>query len=313
MSTPATILIFLASLAVTLAAAGFFADRLDHIGPGLGLPEPVVGLLTAVAADAPEIAAAVIALVHGQRGVGLGVVLGSNAFNLAGMVGVSAVVTGAVSVERGPLLLEGALGVTASVIVFGLALGVLDPLAAFALILLLGGGYLVITVHPHRHLPRTDTTTAADHSRLWQPALLILPAVALIVVGALGMVHTALTLAGRWHVAPSLVGVSVLAVLTSVPNAFTAVRLGLAGRGSALVSETFSSNTINLVGGVIIPALVVGLSARSSLDEFDMAWVLAMTLLTTGMLARRGGLRRGGAVLLVVLYLVFIGAQLAKL
>ena len=63
----------------------------------------------------------------------------------------------------------------------------------------------------------------------------------------------------------------VLAVLTSLPNAYTAVRLGLVGRGSALVSETLASNTINLVGGVIIPALAVGVAARSGLVDFDLA------------------------------------------
>src|SRR6478672_656844 len=54
--------LFCLSLAVTLGAAGLFADRLDHLGPRIGLSEPLVGLLTALAADGPEIASALIAL-----------------------------------------------------------------------------------------------------------------------------------------------------------------------------------------------------------------------------------------------------------
>ena len=50
------VLFFLGSLAVTLAAAAFFARRLDRIGLRLGLPETLLGLLTALAADAPEAA-----------------------------------------------------------------------------------------------------------------------------------------------------------------------------------------------------------------------------------------------------------------
>src|SRR5260370_15558562 len=95
MGTPLAILLFVASFAVTLAAAGFFADRLDHVGPRLGLPEAVVGLLTAAAADAPEISSALVALAHGEKQVSLGVVLGSNAFNLAAMIGLSAILAGA--------------------------------------------------------------------------------------------------------------------------------------------------------------------------------------------------------------------------
>ena len=49
-----------------------------------------------------------------------------------------------------------------------------------------------------------------------------------------------------------------------MPNALTAVRLGLAGRGAALVGETFNSNTINLGFGVIVPSLFVTFAAASA-------------------------------------------------
>src|SRR3954466_10234441 len=82
-----SVLLFFASLAVTLAAAAFFARRLDRVGLRLGLPETLLGLLTALAADAPEVSSALAALVKGEQAVGAGVVLGSNVFNLAAMVG----------------------------------------------------------------------------------------------------------------------------------------------------------------------------------------------------------------------------------
>ena len=73
-----------------------------------------------------------------------------------------------------------------------------------------------------------------------------------------------------------LVGVLVLAVVTSLPNAYTGVRLGRSGRGSALVSETVNSNTINLVGGLAIPALFVTVSIRSGLERADGIWLLVL-------------------------------------
>ena len=82
------------------------------------------------------------------------------------------------------------------------------------------------------------------------------------------MVKAALALARHWQISQTVTGVVVLAVITSLPNAFTAVRLGLAGRGEALVTETLASNTINLTGGVLLPALfvtVAGSGARRSL------------------------------------------------
>src|SRR3954470_23767734 len=93
-------LIFLASLAITLAAAAFFARRLDRVGLRLGLPETLLGLLTALAAGAPETASAIAALVKGEHGVGFGVILGSNVFNLAAMFGFSALLCGAIRIRR---------------------------------------------------------------------------------------------------------------------------------------------------------------------------------------------------------------------
>src|SRR5438067_1493670 len=106
MAPPLAIVLFLASAALTFGAAGFFADKLDHVGPRLGLPEAVVGLLTAAAADAPEVSSALVALARGEKQVSLGVVLGSNVFNLAAMIGLSALVTGAVTIRRKALMVE---------------------------------------------------------------------------------------------------------------------------------------------------------------------------------------------------------------
>jgi Ca2+/Na+ antiporter len=112
----------------------------------------------------------------------------------------------------------------------------------------------------------------------------------------------------RWSVPEYLVGVLVLAVLTSLPNAFTGIRLGLQSRGSALLSETLNSNTINLVAGIAIPALFLSLGSFSGLVAFDLAWLIGMTLVVLALLVR--GVGRSGGALIVGLYLVFLGVQI---
>ena len=95
----------LASLA-TLVAARVFAAWLDRLGARLGFSEALLGVLTAVAADGPELSSAVTALARGEHDVGLGVVLGSNAFNLAAMLGGGAILCGALAPRRPALALE---------------------------------------------------------------------------------------------------------------------------------------------------------------------------------------------------------------
>jgi cation:H+ antiporter len=100
-------------------------------------------------------------------------------------------------------------------------------------------------------------------------------------------------------------------VLTSLPNAFTAVRLGLHGRGSAVLSETLNSNTINLVAAVAIPSLILGLGDFSGLVAVDLVWLLVMTAGVLALLARPQGVGRAAGALLVATFLAFAVVQVA--
>ena len=294
------------------AAAGYFADKLDHIGPRIGLPESAVGLLTAVAADTPEIASAIVALIAGDRETSLGVVVGSNVFNLAAMIGLSALLAGRVVVGRRALTIEGCASMLALLLTIGLVAGALPAPVALLLLLAIAVPYLVVTL---RHGGGHGTAHSGGHQlergALLGPIALTVPAVCLIVAGATGMVKAALALAHHWHVSQTVTGVLILAVITSLPNAFTAVRLGLGGRGDALVTETLASNSINLTGGVLLPALFVTVAGSGAGIRFGFAWLAVMSLLTLALLARPAGLGRAGGAVLVGLYAVFVVIQVA--
>ncbi len=319
--------LFLVSLVVTLAAAQLFARRLDRLGVRFGFPEALIGLLTALAADGPEISSALFALAKGAHDVGVGVLVGSNGFNLAAMIGLSALLSGCVRLPREVLLLEGLVGLLITLLAGALLLKWLSPPAAAGLSVVVLIPYLTLVIAGPRLLerlaekPRSPTARLAralhEHPGPERPPdalrnpthhllALIVVDVALIVAGSAGMVETALTLGGDWHVPNAVLGVLILAPLTSIPNAATAVRLGLARRGAALVGETFNSNTINLAAGVIVPSLFVTLAALSTLGKLQFAWLVAATLLTLTMLARPGGMRRAGATALIALYFAFV-------
>jgi cation:H+ antiporter len=316
MSTELAAVVFVVSLGVTLYAAAVFAERLDRLGARFGLPEALLGLLTAAAADAPELASAIVALVNGEKRVGLGVVLGSNVFNIAAMIGSSALAAGCVALRRESLLLEGgvAIGVTTAVCLLGF--GVLPAWASLVLTIAILAPYVtVITLAESGH--GFEHTMGEPHRRrpvagrkLLRTVSVLPPAVAAIVLGSIGMVHAGVRLGHAAGMSQALVGVLLLAVLTSLPNAYTGIRLGRAGRGSALVSETMNSNTINLVGGVAVPALFVGFGERfSSLVIVDVVWLLATTGIAVALLARPGGLRRAGGAALVGSWLAFAVVQ----
>jgi len=324
MSPAVAVPLFLVSLAVTLAAARVFARRLDRLGVRFGFPEALIGLLTAVAADGPEIASALFALAKGAHDVGVGVLVGSNGFNLAAMIGLSALLAGRVRLARETLMFEGAVALLITLFAAALLLRWLSPAGATVLSAFFVVPYLAVVVagpsfrgrrlsrlsralHEHAATERPpDTSTDPTHHLL---GLIVLDLI-LIVAGAAGMVESALSLAGDWHISNAVLGVLILGPLTSIPNALTAVRLGLAGRGAALVGETFNSNTINLGFGVIVPSLFVTFAAVTTLGKLQLAWLVGATLVTLGALARPGGMRRLEAAMLVILYFAFVGGTL---
>jgi cation:H+ antiporter len=327
MSAALAVPLFLVSLGVTLASARLFARRLDRLGVRFGFPEALIGLLTAVAADGPNVSSSLFALLKGAHDVGVGVLVGSNAFQLAAMIGVSALLAGAVRLPRETVLLEGVVGLAITLLAAALLLRWLSSAAALLLSLLVVVPYLALVIggqrlherpesklrrlahalheHPGPEPPAEAPTNPTHHLL----GLIVLD-VALIIAGSAGMVQAALSLGADWHIPNSVLGVLILAPLTSLPNALTAIRLGLAGRGAALVGETFNSNSINLAVGVIVPSLFVTFAALSGVEKQQLAWLLAMTIAAVGLLARPAGMRRAGGAVLLILYFAFVAGTL---
>jgi cation:H+ antiporter len=314
------ILLFTGSLLLTLAAASFFAQRLDRVGLHLGLPETVLGLLTALAADAPETASALVALAKGEDKVGVGVILGSNVFNVAAMIGLSAVLCGRIRIQRPALAVEGVVGVAVTLAVGALLLKLISPWLTLLLLAIVLVPYLTLLSLGPGRAPRPLVRFFGERHRpdhvlahgetLLMPALTLAPALALIVAGSTGMVESAVSLAHRWSVPDVVVGIFVLAILTSLPNAFTAARLAFQQRGSAVVSETLNSNTTNLLFGVSLPAFFVTLGSTAALTGFELGWLLLMTVTAIALFARHSGVTRSGGLAILLLYAVFVAVEL---
>jgi cation:H+ antiporter len=135
-------------------------------------------------------------------------------------------------------------------------------------------------------------------------ALAVVPALAVVVGGAYGMVAAAQSLGDRWDVSDLVLGALVLAALTSIPNLIAAVRLARHGRGAACVSEALNSNNANILVGLCVPALILGLGSASGIETFAAFWMVGMTIVAVA-LGFGGGLtrREGGAI--VALYVAF--------
>jgi cation:H+ antiporter len=120
------------------------------------------------------------------------------------------------------------------------------------------------------------------------------------------MVDTSLVVADAIGLSHALDGLLILAVVTSLPNMSTAIRLARQGRGDATVSETLNSNNINLVGGIVIPATILGVGSVPGGVSADLIWLVLLTAGTLVALSRHRGMGRLAGVALAGAYVAFV-------
>ncbi len=147
---------FLVGAVVSLGTSWVLVSRLERVGERFGLSEALLGFLAAFAADTPEITAAVTALAHHERTIGAGVIIGSNVFNLAALLGLGAVVAGRIGLHRKVIVLGGAVALWVAIVCFGMVVGIVEPAAGVGLVFAVLVPYVIVLVaHPTeiRRLP----------------------------------------------------------------------------------------------------------------------------------------------------------------
>jgi cation:H+ antiporter len=316
MSVGAALAVGCVCVVALIGASLVFGRKLDRVSERLGLSEGLHGILTALGADAPEIATAVAAILASHEEAGVGVVIGASTFNLAALLGLSAVVAGRVAIHRHGLLLNGGVGLAVVGVGVALVLGGIGATPATVLILAVLVPYVVLlSLGPGRvrgplgaavREEAEDMRTERVPPATLIDALEIVPCLVVIVAASVWLVKATTDLGDRWGVSDVVVGTLVLAGLTTLPNVVTAVRLALHGRGAAVVSEAFNSNSLNILFGLAIPSLFLTLGGASGIQAFTAWWLLGMTAVAVVLAWSGRGLARIEGASLILLYVPFV-------
>ena len=316
---------------ISLCASWLLVTSLERVGARLGLSEALLGLLAALAADTPEITAAVTALVRHDERVGAGVVIGSNVFNLAALLGLSAVVAGQIALHPRVVELAGGVALWIAAASLAVVTGAFSPLVGLLSVLAVLGPYVVILGVRHERLARARLPSSltrwlvaaiteeelelevAIHPRRGhaRDVLMTAGAVAVVVGASIAMERTASELGTRHAVPAIVVGALLLAGVTSLPNAVAAVYLAMRGRGAAVLSTALNSNALNIFAGLLIPTTILRLGAPSGQTTFVAASYVAMTIIALVFTYVHRGLHRSAGLVIIAAYLVFAGVLLA--
>lgn len=321
---------FLAGALVSLATSWLLVSRLERVGERLGLSEAVLGIVAAMAADAPEVTAAVTAMAGGEQRLGAGVILGSNVFNLAALLGLGAVVAGRIGLHRKVVLLGGTVAMCVAGVCLAVVAGLVPPAAGCLL------GLLVVALYgvalgasgrglarlrlPRRWITWLRSAVTEEEAELesairpapgrWPDVAIAAGSLVVVVAASVTMERAASALGTRFAIPEIVVGGLVLAAVTSLPNAVAAVYLAARGRGAATLSTALNSNTLNVVIGLLIPATLIGLGRPSGQTILAGVWYLGLTAAVLALAYRDRGIWRLTGILVIAAYGVFAGSIL---
>jgi cation:H+ antiporter len=314
------VVFFFLGLAALVVGAEALVRGASRIALSLGISPLVVGLtIVAMGTSSPEVAVSVGAALSGNTDIAVGNVVGSNIFNVLFILGISAVITPLV-VHSQIIRQEVPIMIGASVILAVMILdGLLGRLESVLLLVLLVA-YLVFLVRQSRaetvEVRDEYEGAAARRDAGWDShwavqVLLIAAGLGLLVVGSGWLVDSAVAFARALGVSDLVIGLTIIAAGTSMPEVATSIMAAIRGERDIAVGNVIGSNTFNILGCLGLSGVVSanGLTIAPAVLNFDI-WVMiavAVACLPVLLLRRQIGRKRG------VLFLAYYAAYVVYL
>ena len=276
------VLMFAAGLAVLVVGADVLVRGASRLAVSFGVSPLVVGLtVVAFGTSAPEMAVSVGSALAGSPDLAIGNVVGSNIANVLLILGISALIT--------PLLVDEQIirqeipimiGASALLVVMALDgnIGLLESIALFGLVI----AYTVFLVVQSRRASKavqdefeTEIPTST-WDRHWAVQVgLIVGGLVMLVVGADWLVDSAVAFARAFGVSDLVIGLTVVAVGTSMPEIATSIVAAMRGQRDIAVGNVVGSNVFNILAvlGAAGIASGAGLPVSEAARNFDL-WVM---------------------------------------
>jgi cation:H+ antiporter len=271
-------------LVALLIGAEILVRGAARIAAFFGMSGLVIGLtVVAFGTSSPELSVSVMSSLNGQTDLALGNVVGSNIFNVLFILGISALLTPlAVSVQLIRLDIPVMIGVSALVYLLSLngTLGLTEGMILIFL-LVVYTGFLIVQGKKTGSADSNEATEKPQGARgLLISVAYILGGLALLVQGSDWLVQGAVSIARRMQVSELVIGLTVIAAGTSLPEVATSVLASLRGQRDIAVGNVVGSNIFNLLGVLGVAAIVApnGLPVSPGALAFDLPVMIAVAL-----------------------------------
>lgn len=300
------VVLLAAGFAMLIKGADCFVDGASRLADRFGIPQLIIGLtIVAMGTSAPEAAVSISAALQGNAGITIGNVVGSNILNILLILGVTSCIR-AIAVQKSTIKYEipFMIGMTVLLVFFGLADKQVSRLEGGVLwiFLIVYLAYLLKMAKQGQENGGEDGKTVSKETKkedkMWKLVLLIAAGLALIVCGSNVTVDAATAIADRLGVDDRIIGLTVVALGTSLPELVTSITAAVKGKADIAVGNIVGSNLFNILFIVGMTALIIPIpySADFLVDSITVIAASALLLICVVKNKRLG--RAGGAVML---------------
>jgi cation:H+ antiporter len=304
-----------AGLVILAIGAEILIRGATEIARRLGFSELLIGLtLVGFGTSTPELVSSVQAALQDSAGIAVGNVVGSNIANVLLILGLSTFIA-PIAVEPRSFHRDSIAVVLATLLAIGVSLtGGFSQLAGLAFLGGLGA-YILLAWLTERG--RTDAPEAVRHEAAGAalphgPRSLALDVVfavaglAILILGAKLLVGGAVNVASTLGVSDAVIGLTIVAVGTSLPELFTSVMAALRGKSAIALGNVVGSNIYNTLGILGATAAIHPLTAPREIVWFDNWVMLAATLAMVWFARTQARISRAEGAVMMLAYALYI-------
>lgn len=290
-----------------IKGADWFVDGAAGIAARFGIPQLVIGLtIVAMGTSAPEAAVSINAALTGNAGITIGNVVGSNILNILIILGVTALIID-VAVQQSTIKYEipFMLVVTGVLLVFGMTGNEVVFWEGVALWIL----FILYLVYLFRMAKNGEGDEEEEKSRaIWLQILLLIVGGAGIILGADLTVDNASKIATALGMDDRLIGLTIVAFGTSLPELVTSVTAARKGKADIAIGNIVGSNLFNILFVVGTTALITSVEFKAGFIIDSVIAIAAGVLLWLGVFKDKKLKRPVGIVMLIayVAYFVYL-------
>ena len=249
------VLILAVGFAMLVKGADWFVDGAAGIAAKFGIPQLVIGLtIVAMGTSAPEAAVSITAALRGSADLTIGNIVGSNILNILLILGLTAFVTN-IAVARSTVRVEipFMVGITVLLLVFGMTGGritLLEGVVFWAVFIL----YLLYLLRMAKN--NKEEQPAAKPRPVWMLVLFTIGGLVCVVLGSNLTVNAASSIARTVGLSERLIGLTIIAFGTSLPELVTSMSAARKGNADISIGNIVGSNIFNILFVVGTTALI---------------------------------------------------------